>query len=56
MEVQFSIRVDLSIQSTHSNDSETQTVSLGIPYSESLKDAEKDMDELARDGIDCWED
>jgi len=55
-EVQFSIHIDLSLQSTHSHDSEIQTVSLGIPDNESLQNAEKDMDEFARNCINHWED
>jgi len=55
-EIQFSISVELSTRSTHSDGPEIQTASLGIPDNESLKDAEKDMDELARNSISHWED
>lgn len=55
-EVQFSVSFDLSAQSTYAPDAETQTVSLGIPDNEPLKDAEKDMDEFTRNSINHWED
>jgi len=54
--VQFTIHDDLSLRSAHSHDSEIKTVSLGIPDNEPLQDAEKGMDELARNSINHWED
>ena len=55
-EVQFSISFDLSTNSMHAPDAETQAVSLEIPDNEPLEDAEKDMDEFTRNSINRWED
>ena len=55
-EVQFSVSIDFSTQSTYAPDAETQTISLGIPGNELLEDAERDMDEFTKNSINRWED
>lgn len=54
-DIEISVQVDLLTESTATQESETQIISLGIPDNESLEDAEKDMGLLTKNSIKDWQ-
>ncbi len=55
-QIPFTIRISFSTPSTHILDEKSQIASLGIPDNESLEDAEKDMEQFAKNSTSHWED
>lgn len=52
----FGFRVEVSIESTETKESETNVFSLGHPKNESLEDFDKEMEQISNNSLENWKD